>query len=69
MRDNPRLAAFLACTAFGLVALVAAANLAPGAASTVLGKGIARQAEQAQMTVTPAEVPWGAIASRLQMGN
>jgi hypothetical protein len=69
MRDNPRLAAWLATAAFGLIAMVAAANLAPGAASTVLGTGMARQSEHAQLTATPAEVPWGAISSRLQMGN
>ncbi len=67
MRDNPRLAAFLACTAFGLVALVAAANLAPGAASTLIGQGRARQSEQ--LPATPAELPWSSISARMQFGR
>jgi hypothetical protein len=67
MRDNPRLAAFLACAAFGLMALVAAANLAPGAASTVIGQGLRPAAEAS--APAPAEVPWSSISSRLQLGR
>ncbi|MGG5819573.1 hypothetical protein [Falsiroseomonas sp. HW251] len=69
MFDKPRLAAGLTLGAFALVCLAGLARFAPDAAPIAQAEARPARTAEPAGTRTPAEVPWGAIAARLQMGN
>lgn len=70
MLDKPRLAAGLTLGAFALTLVAAVARFAPDATGSLIGTAVAGPAmPAAEQTVRPAEIPWGAVATRLAMGN
>ena len=66
MIDSPRLATALVCVAFAMVGIAGFGILAPERGTL---RPIERTARQAPATLTPAEVPWSTISSRLQLGH